>query len=53
MKGMLSMCAGLLGGWIGWGIGARFGFTTGFIVSLIGSGLAVYFANRLSKHYLG
>jgi uncharacterized protein YcfJ len=39
-------------GWIGWLIGARFGFMTGFVVSSIGSVVGVYVGWRINRDYL-
>jgi hypothetical protein len=38
-------------GWIGWWIGARFGFTTGLVASGIGSIVGVYAGWRVNNYY--
>jgi predicted esterase YcpF (UPF0227 family) len=53
MGAMLAICGAMLGGWIGWWLAARFGPTAGFIVSLLGSGLGLYWARRITRYYLG
>ena len=36
-----------LGGWLGWWLGANVGLMTGFVLSMIGMGLSLYFAKRI------
>ena len=38
-------------GWIGWLIGERFGITTAFVLSTIGSMIGVYVAWRINRDY--
>jgi hypothetical protein len=38
-------------GWIGWWIGARFGFMTGIVVSGIGNIVGVYVGWRINHDY--
>jgi len=38
-------------GWVGWLIGAYFGFMTGYIVSGIGSLLGVYVGWRVNRDF--
>jgi hypothetical protein len=39
-------------GWIGWWIGARYGLTTGFVISTIGNIVGVYVGWRIYNEYL-
>jgi hypothetical protein len=39
-------------GWIGWWIGARFGFMTAFWLSSLGSIVGVYVGWRINRDYL-
>ena len=39
-------------GWLGWWLGARFGFMTGFVLSGIGSMAGVYVGWRINHDYL-
>jgi len=48
---LLYLSLSTLGGWMGWALGARFGFMAAFFVSLIGTAVGVYFARRISRTY--
>jgi hypothetical protein len=52
MRGILVMVGGSVGGWIAWALVERWGFMTAFFVSLVGTAVGVYAANRLARHYL-
>ena len=39
-------------GWIGWWLGANFGFLAGFVLSGIGSVAGVYIGWRINRDYL-
>jgi len=38
-----------VGGWIGWAIGATVSIFTAFIVSMVGTGVGLYFGRRLAN----
>ena len=38
-------------GWVGWWLGAKMGFTTGFVLSGIGSVVGVYAGWRINRDY--
>ncbi|HET6231796.1 MAG TPA: hypothetical protein VFE05_17100 [Longimicrobiaceae bacterium] len=40
-----------IGGWIGWWLGERVGFTTAFILSMVGTGFGMYWGHRLAREY--
>jgi hypothetical protein len=40
-----------VGGYIGWFVGAKFGFMTAFILSMIGTGAGMYYAAKAMKNY--
>jgi len=42
-----------IAGSLGWWIGAFVGIMTAFFVSVIGSGVGMYFGRRIARHYLG
>jgi hypothetical protein len=52
MRGILNFVGMTLGGWIGWELGALVSFFTAFIVGMIGTGLGLYAAQRLTKRLL-
>ncbi len=49
---MLYICASILGGWIGWGLGERLGTMAAFFLSLVGTAGGVYAARRITRSYL-
>lgn len=52
MKRLLDLIAMSAGGWIGWMIGAWVSVFTAFLVSVVGTGVGLYVARRITKHYL-
>ena len=52
MKGMLNFIGMTIGGWIGWGIGAQVSIFTAYMVSMVGTGLGLYAAIRVTKHLM-
>ena len=40
-----------IGGSIGWWAGSRVGFMTSFFLSILGTGLGIYFGRQLASHY--
>jgi hypothetical protein len=52
MRGILNFVGMTLGGWIGWQLGALVSFFTAFIVGMIGTGLGLYAAQRMTKRLL-
>lgn len=53
MKPILVLLGSSLGGWAGWWLGEHFGMMTGFMVSLVGTGLGVYAARWFIREYAG
>ncbi len=53
MRRLLVLIGASLGGWLGWWIGAPVGTMTGFVLSMVGTGLGLYAAQRFMRHYLG
>jgi len=41
-----------IGGWLGWAIGAPISIFTAFMVSMVGTGVGLYAAIRISKRIL-
>lgn len=41
------------GGWLGWMLGSQLSVFTAFIGSIVGTGVGLYAARRLTKHLLG
>lgn len=52
MKGILYIASMSLGGWIGWAAGSRISFFVAFVLSTIGTGVGLYFAIRVTRHFM-
>src|SRR5437868_2781801 len=52
MKAMVWLVATSIGGAIGWWIGAYIGIFTAVSLSAVGSGVALFYAQRLANEYL-
>jgi uncharacterized membrane protein YeaQ/YmgE (transglycosylase-associated protein family) len=50
---LLGFVGATVGGSLGWSLGWPFGLFAAFFVSLVGTALGVYAANRLTRHWLG
>ena len=51
MGKLLYFCSTMLGGWVGWAFGERFGIMTAFFLSLVGTALGVYAARRITRSF--
>lgn len=49
MKRILDLIGMSAGGWLGWYIGALVSVFTAFMVSMVGTGLGLYFIRRITK----
>jgi hypothetical protein len=52
MKAMVWMVATTIGGAVGWWLGAFVGIFTAVSLSAVGSGVALFYAQRLANEYL-
>lgn len=52
MKGILNLVGMTIGGWIGWAIGAPVSVFTAFVVSMVGTGVGLYAAQRVTKRLM-
>ena len=52
MKGFLNMFGMSVGGWIGWAIGAQVSIFTAFVVSMVGTGVGLFYTQRALKRLL-
>jgi hypothetical protein len=48
---MLYFAFSMLGGWMGWVLGDRFGIMTAFFLSLVGTAVGVYLARRIKNMF--
>ena len=51
MLKLYSFIGATVGSYAGWAIGSPVGFTTAFMVSMVGTGFGIYFGRRVAKHY--
>jgi hypothetical protein len=49
---MLNFIGMTVGGWIGWYLGALVSIFTAFVVSMVGTGLGLYAAQRVTKRLM-
>ncbi len=49
---LLKLLCMVVGGWVGWYLGASLGQAAGFILSIVGLGVGLYIANRFILAYL-
>ena len=52
MKGFLNFFGMSVGGWIGWALGAQVSIFTAFVVSMVGTGVGLFYTRRAVKHLL-
>ena len=52
MKGFLNLFGMSVGGWIGWALGAQVSFFAAFIVSMVGTGVGLFYSQRAIKRLL-
>jgi hypothetical protein len=51
MTKLLAFLGMTVGGWIGWMVGAYFGFFAAFVLSIVGTGVGLYYGRRLASDY--
>ena len=51
MARMLYLALSLIGGWIGWALGDRFGMMTAMVLGLVGTATGVYVARRVNRYF--
>ena len=52
MNRLLNFVGMTIGGWIGWALGAVVSIFTAFILSMIGTGVGLYYTQRMAKRLL-
>ena len=52
MKRFLNLIGMSAGGWLGWALGAQISFFAAFMVSIVGTGVGLYFTQRTVKRLL-
>ena len=51
MGKLFSFIGATVGGYAGWALGAPVGITTAFIVSMVGTGIGMYYGRKIAQHY--
>lgn len=52
MEKLIVIIGSTLGGSVGWWIGSGVGITTAFCVSMVGTGVGVYYSRRFARNIL-
>jgi hypothetical protein len=52
MTRLLNLVGMTVGGWLGWQLGILVSFFTAFLIGMVGTGLGLYAAQRVSKRLL-
>jgi hypothetical protein len=52
MRGALNFIGMTVGGWIGWQLGIPLSLFTAFVASMVGTGVGLYAAQRVTKRLL-
>jgi uncharacterized membrane protein YeaQ/YmgE (transglycosylase-associated protein family) len=52
MAKLLGFIGATIGGWIGWAIGAPVGIWTAFAVSMVGTGVGIYYGRKAAQSWV-
>ncbi len=52
MQKAFSFIGATIGSYAGWALGNRYGFMAAFAVSMVGTGVGMYYGRRLGLHLL-
>jgi uncharacterized membrane protein YjjB (DUF3815 family) len=52
MEKLIIGIGGTIGSYAGWWLGERFGIMTAFALSMVGTGIGMYYARRIAREYL-
>lgn len=53
MTKLLALVGATALGWVGWAIGMPFGFVGAFLMSMVGTGVGMYYGAKLGRYYGG
>jgi hypothetical protein len=53
MSKLLTLVGATVGGYAGWWLGAFAGTMTAYMLSMVGTGLGIYFGRRWAQHLSG
>jgi len=51
MGKLFSFIGATAGGYAGWALGATVGMTTAFIISMVGTGIGMYYGRKVAQYY--
>ena len=51
MSKLFMLVGSTIGSYAGWWMGAHIGFMTAFFVSMVGTGVGLYYGKQLAEHY--
>ena len=51
MNKLFTFLGATIGGYAGWFLGAKIGFTTAFMISMVGTGVGIYYGRRIARNY--
>ncbi len=51
MKKLFGFIGATIGGYAGWALGALYGTMTAFMLSIVGTGVGIYFAAKVARNY--
>src|SRR5205809_428988 len=51
MGKVFSFIGATIGGYAGWALGATIGTASAFIVSMVGTGIGIYYGRRIARNY--
>ncbi|HEV7389193.1 MAG TPA: hypothetical protein VGN73_11315 [Gemmatimonadaceae bacterium] len=51
MSKLFSFLGATIGGYAGWFLGARIGITTAFMLSMVGTGIGIYYGRLIARNY--
>jgi hypothetical protein len=52
MGKLFAFIGATIGSYAGWFLGARIGLTTAFMVSMVGTGIGMYYGHLIAKNYI-
>jgi hypothetical protein len=53
MGKLFAFIGATIGSYAGWFLGAKVGFTTAFMLSMVGTGFGMYYGRQIAKNYIG
>ena len=51
MGKLFSFVGATIGSYAGWFLGAKVGFTTAFMMSMVGTGIGIYYGRMIARNY--